>query len=133
MLSGSSSEQELEEWGLAEAGSSVQVRGAGGYKLSRVAPTGLYILTSLLYVVVHILHSISYNVRCTIQQMKIFIFHGRLCTALNQLLYFEFYVRYNCTLNQVRASGGLSRASLPLDQGLDLLKKLFLNCSHTCK
>ena len=38
MLSGSSSEQELEEWGLAEAGSSVQVRGAGGYKLSRVAP-----------------------------------------------------------------------------------------------
>ena len=91
--------------------------GAGGYKLSRVAPTGLYILTSLLYVVVYILHSISYNVRCTIQQMKIFIFHGRLCTALNQLLYFEFYVRYNCTLNQVRASGGLSRASLPLDQG----------------
>ena len=38
MVSGSSSEQELEEWGLAEAGSSVQVRGAGGYKLSRVAP-----------------------------------------------------------------------------------------------
>ena len=105
--------------------------GAGGYKLSRVAPTGLYILTSLLYVVgyilyilylimyvvVHILHSISYNVRCTIQQMKIFIFHGRLCTAPNQLLYFEFYVQYNCTLNQVRASVGLSRASPPLDQG----------------
>ena len=41
--------------------------GAGGYKLSRVAPTGLYILTSLLYVVVHILH--SYNVSCRIQQM----------------------------------------------------------------
>ena len=52
--------------------------GAGGYKLSRVAPTGLYILTSILYVVVyiltfilyivvHILH--SYNVSCTIQQM----------------------------------------------------------------
>ena len=52
--------------------------GAGGYKLSRVAPTGLYILTSLLYVVVHILHSLlfvvvhilhSYNVSCTMQQM----------------------------------------------------------------
>ena len=43
--------------------------GAGGYKLSRVAPTGLYILTSPLYVAVHILHSISYNVSCTMQQM----------------------------------------------------------------
>ena len=102
--------------------------GAGGYKLSRVAPTGLYILHSLLYVVVHILHSLlyvvahilhslSYNVLCTVQPMMVFILHGTLCTALNQLLYFEFYVRYNCTLNQVRASGGLSRASLPLDQG----------------
>ena len=30
--------------------------GAGGYKLSRVAPTGLYILTSILYVVGYILY-----------------------------------------------------------------------------
>ena len=36
--------------------------GAGGYKLSRVAPTGLYILTSLLYVGVYILTSILYVV-----------------------------------------------------------------------